>query len=112
MNSIYQCLYDRAKAIIKKDTTMAFYNKKGQLYIDTDASGLGLRPSLLYLRDGMQFPRNEAPYNAAFWPVAFATKSLMRAQTLYNNILREAPCMLLGLEKFHYYCFIPNISAL
>ena len=45
---------------------MIFYNKKEQLYLETDVLHVGLRVSLLQGRDEMQFPRDEGPYNAAF----------------------------------------------
>ena len=32
-NNMYQNLYDRAKNIIKKNATMAFYYEKEQLYL-------------------------------------------------------------------------------
>ena len=41
-NSTYPHLYDTAKAIIKKDASVAFYNKKEQPYLETDAFGMGL----------------------------------------------------------------------
>ena len=43
---------------------MAFYNEKELLYLEVDALGLGLRASLLQVRAGMWFQRNEAPNNA------------------------------------------------
>ena len=44
---MYQTLYDRAKNIMKKNVTMAFYNEYEQLYQETDASGVGLGASPL-----------------------------------------------------------------
>ena len=41
-NSTYQHLYDIAKAIIKNNATTVFYNKKEQLYLEGDVSGVGL----------------------------------------------------------------------
>ena len=59
-------MYDKAKAVIKKDAARAFYNKKGQVYLETEVSGVGFRGSLLQMRVGMQFPRSEAPHNSHF----------------------------------------------
>ena len=42
--------------------------------IYTEPSGVGLEAILLHTWDGMWFPRNEAPNNAALWPIAFATQ--------------------------------------
>ena len=49
---------------------MAFCSKKEQLYLETDALGMGLRASLLQVRDGMQFPGNKAPNYTVLWPIA------------------------------------------
>ena len=43
---------------------MAFYIEKDQLYLEKDASCVSLGASFLQMRDGMWFPRNEAPNNA------------------------------------------------
>ena len=71
MNSTYQYLYDRGKYIIKRDMTTAFYNEKEQLHLERDVLDVDHRASLLQARNGMQFPRNEAPNNAALWSKAF-----------------------------------------
>ena len=66
----------KSKTNIKKNATTTFYNKSEQLYLETHISGVSLRPSFLQVRNGMPFPRNEAPDNAALWPVvlwAYAT---------------------------------------
>ena len=43
----------RTKSIFKKNATMAFYNEKEQLYMETDALLLGLGASLLHVKDEM-----------------------------------------------------------
>ena len=47
MEHTYQNLNKRARNIIKKNETMEFYNEKEQLYLETDALGIGLGASLL-----------------------------------------------------------------
>ena len=42
---------------------------------------MDLRVILLQLMDGMWFLRNEAPDNAAIWPLALGNKSLTHAQS-------------------------------
>ena len=98
------------KNIIKKNATMAFYNLKEQLFLETDMLGVGLGARLLHMRDGMQFPRNKACSNAALWPISFTSKSLIRAETCYNNIEREVLAMPHGLKIFHHYCFTHEVS--
>ena len=53
-NRIYQGLYERARALIKKDTCMKFFDEKKLLYIEIDASGVGLRSGLLQVRKGYE----------------------------------------------------------
>ena len=45
----------------------------------------------LQVRDGMQFPRNEAPNNAAFWPVVFASKSPSNGESHYSKHRNNSP---------------------
>ena len=44
-NTTYQNLYKRAKNIIKKNSTMSFYNEKEPFYLETDTLGVGLGAS-------------------------------------------------------------------
>ena len=88
-------IQQRAKSITKKNTTMVFHNEKEQLYLGRDALGVGLGAGLLKVRDGMQFQRNEAPNNAALWPIVFMKKSLTSTETQYTNIEREVLSILL-----------------
>ena len=64
-NNSHQSLSKRPKNIIKKNTTVAFYSKKEQLYLEIDSLNVGLGASLLQVRGGMWFLRYEAPGNAA-----------------------------------------------
>ena len=100
-----QNLYGKAKNITKKNTTMAFCKEKKQVYLKIDVSGVGLGASLPQVRNGMWFPRNDAPNNAVLQPVAFTSKILTNPETYYNSIEREVLSILQGLEKFHNYCF-------
>ena len=43
MNATYQKMFDKAKALKKEDVCMKFYDKTKSLYIETDASGVGIR---------------------------------------------------------------------
>ena len=62
-NETYQKIFDRMKSIIKEDACMKFYNETKPLYIEIDASGVGLGPALLQTRNDTSCPRNEAPDN-------------------------------------------------
>ena len=41
-NALYQQLFEKAKSFIKVDVCMKFYNDTKPLYLETDASGIGL----------------------------------------------------------------------
>ena len=109
-NSAYLHLYDRAKASIKKDTTMTC-NEKEQLYIE-DMLGVGLGASLLQVRDQMQFLRKEAPNSMACQPIVFVSKRLTSTNVQYSIIEREALNTLHDLKKFHHYCFNQKVSMI
>ena len=55
-NGSYQTIFDIAKVLIKEDACMKFYDVTGPVYLETDASGVGLGAGLLHIRDGMNGP--------------------------------------------------------
>ena len=91
---------------------MTFNSGKELLYLEMDVLGVSLGAGLLHVRDGMQFPRNEAPDNAALWSIAFMNKSLTCAETCYGNTERVALGILHCLNKFHHYCFSHEVSMI
>ena len=46
INQTCKELYNKAKAIVKKDTCMKIYSKKEPLYLEADASGVSLGAGL------------------------------------------------------------------
>ena len=46
-NASYHSLFNKAKLLIKSDMCMKFYNDTKPLYLETDASGVGLGAALL-----------------------------------------------------------------
>ena len=75
-NSMYEELYDKAKNIIKQDACMKFYDASKPLYLETDASSIGLGTGLLQVRDCMNCRLDEALNNTALCPIAFTSGSL------------------------------------
>ena len=64
------------------------------LYLETDASGVGLGATLLQVRGNLNCGYDEAPDNAILWPTTFATKSLSSMEQWYNNTENHAEfCM-------------------
>ena len=104
-NTSYQQLFAKAKSLIKADICMKFYDDTKPLYLETDASRVGLGAALLQLHDNTACQKEMVPDNIIFRPIAFASKSLTGAECRYSNIKQEALGILHGLEKFHHYCF-------
>ena len=79
-NASYQALHDEAKSLIKDDICTKFYDETKPLYLEMDASGIGLGTTLLQTRDGRTCPEDIAPGNTILRPVAFASKTLTSAE--------------------------------
>ena len=84
---------------------MKFYDDTKLLYLETDASGVGLGATLLQLCDNATCQKDIAPDNTILHPIAFASKILTGVEHRYSNIKREVLGIQHGLEKFHHYCF-------
>ena len=104
-NASYQQLFDKAEFLIKVEMCMKFYDDTKPLYLETDASGVGLGAALLQLRDYMGCLKDTAPDNTILCPIVFVSKSLTGAERRYSNIKQEVLGILHSLEKFHHYCF-------
>ena len=91
---------------------MKFYDETKPLYLETDASRIGLGAALLQTRDGMTCPKDTAPDNTILRPIALASKSLTSTECRCINIKREALGILHGLEKIYYYYFAREVSII
>ena len=85
---------------------------KQSLYLETQASGMGLRGALLQTRSGTSCPRDKAPDNSILTPTAFASKNLSSAGRRYSNIEREALGILYRLKKSHHFYFAREVSII
>ena len=65
---------------------MKFYYDIKLLYLETDASGVGLGPALLQLHDNTSCQKGLAPDNTILCPIAFASKSLTGAEKRYSKM--------------------------
>ena len=54
---------------------MKFYDDNKLLYLETDASGIGLRAALLQLRDNTSCQTHMAPDNTILGPITFVSKA-------------------------------------
>ena len=89
-NATYQKIFDKAKANIKEDVCMKFYDATKQLYIETDASGVRLGAFLLQTRSSTSCHRDKALGNSILRPTALDSKTFTKAEKRYSNIEREA----------------------
>ena len=76
--------------IIRENTTMASYNKKEKLHLETNMAGVVSGASFLQVWDRLQFPRNEAPNNATLKPIVFAIKKPDKCRDLLQQHRRNA----------------------
>ena len=90
-NALYQELFDKVKSLIKADMCMKFCDDTKSLYLETDASRVGLGVALLEICKGTTCQKDVASDNAILCPTAFASKSLTGAEHRYTNIKREGP---------------------
>ena len=111
-NASYQKLFDKEKSIIKEDACMKFYEEIQPLYPRTDASGVRLGAAVLQTRSGTSCQRDKASDHSILRPTIFARKNLLGVERRYNNIERKALGILHGLKKFHYYCFVREVSII
>ena len=69
-------LYDKAKNIVKKSVAMKFYNVVRPLYLETNASSIGLWARLLQEKDDINCRYDEKPDNVITYITAFTRKNL------------------------------------
>ena len=108
----YQKMFDKAKAIIKEDVYMKFYDETKPLCIETEASKVVLGAALLQTGSNTNCHRDEAADNNPHRLTTFSSKSLTRAEDRYSNIESEALEILYGFEKFHHFCFAREVCSI
>ena len=85
---------------------MKFNKAATTLYLETDASGIGLGNGLSQVRDSMNCGYDEKSDNAILQLTVFVSNSLSSAEQHYSNVEHGALGVLHGLEKFHHYYFM------
>ena len=91
---------------------MKFYDDTKPLYLETDASRVGLGAALLQTCEGTTCQKDTVPNNTILHPIAFVSKSLTGAEHRYSHIEREALAILHGLQNFHHYCFAREVHII
>ena len=111
-NASYQALFNKAKLLIKYDMCITFYNDTRLLYLETDASSIGLGAALLQTQEGTTCQKDMVSDNTIPYPIAFANKNLTGAEHMYSNIERQVLGILHGLKKFHHFCFAWEVHVI
>ena len=83
------------KLLITSAGTLAYYNVKKGVTLEVDASKHGLGAVLM--QEGK--------------PVAYASKSLSRAEQEYAQIEKEMYAIVFGTERFHQYIYGRNVAV-
>ena len=104
-NVSYQALFNKAESLIKMDMCMKFYDDTKPLYLETDASGVGLDAALSQMHEGTACQKDAVSDNTTLCPIVFASKSLTGAECRHSNIERDALGILHGLKKFSAILF-------
>ena len=86
-----------------------FYDDTKLLYLETDASRVGL---VQHCYRCAKEQKDTVPNNTTLCSIVFASKCLTGAEHRYSNIEREALGILHGLKKFHHYCFARQVHVI
>ncbi|XP_040071486.3 uncharacterized protein K02A2.6-like [Ixodes scapularis] len=90
--------FNRSKAWLTHENVLTFYDPKKELGLVCDASAYGVG-AVLFHRVG-----NDEK------PIAYASRTLSKAEKGYAQIEKEALAVVFGLKKFHKYLYGRNFS--
>ncbi|BFZ25831.1 hypothetical protein BsWGS_28870 [Bradybaena similaris] len=86
--------FKKVKAMLASTELLAHFNPELEVSLSCDASSVGLGAVLAH-----KYP------NGTERPIAFASRSLNKAEQRYSNIEREALAVTFGVKKFRDYIF-------
>ena len=86
--------FQQVKAMLLSADLLAHFDPSMEVTLSCDASGVGLGAVLAHrLQDGSERP------------IAYASRTLNKAEQKYSNIEREALAVTFGVKKFHDYLY-------
>ena len=85
--------FQESKLLLTSDAVLAHYDTKKQLKLACDASQYGLGAVLSHVSDGEERP------------IAFASRTLSKAERNYGQVEKEALALIFGFKKFHKYVY-------
>ena len=99
----------QAKVLIITDVWMTFYSKREPLYLEMDKSGVGSETGLLWVRQGMNCPRNEVPNNVALLSIAFASKGYPVQKP--DIVILRGRCTPYSRDEWRFIIFVSPIES-
>ncbi|CAK9293182.1 unnamed protein product [Gordionus sp. m RMFG-2023] len=91
-NDVHQRCYDDLKNLISTPPSLNYYNPDLPIGIATDASKKGLGAVLFHIE-----------VNGKEMPIAYASRTLLKAEINYTNIEREALAIVYAVKKFQEF---------
>lgn len=85
--------FQKCKNILTSDAVLVHYDDKLPLKVSCDASPVGLGVVLSHVIDGDERP------------IAYASRTLSKAERNYSQIEKEAAAIIFGIKKFQQYLF-------
>ena len=92
------------------DACLQYFDPNTEIFIEADASLVGLGACLLQRDKTVDCPRSDEYYNLR--PIAFTSKSLTETEQRYSNIERELLAVVYALERFHQYTYSLHVTVL
>lgn len=83
----------QAKKLVSEATTLVHYDINKPIKVYCDASSVGVGACLMHLTNGQERP------------VAYASRTLSQAETMYAQIEWEALAIIFAVRKFHQYLY-------
>ena len=87
-----QKAFEQIKKALTSDLSLTHYDPKKEIYVATDASGLGLGAVLLHKEE-----------NGQLKAVSHASRTLLPAEKNYSQIEKEALGIIFAVKKYHKY---------
>lgn len=86
-------VFQKCKRLLISDNVLAHYDERLPLQLSCDASPVGLGAVLSHIVEGEERP------------VAYASRTLTKAEMNYSQTEKEALSIIFGCKKFHQYLF-------